>query len=114
MLKYAPAAYRPAVVTSPTMRRQAPRFVLAQTFDGYFHWSPAVGDGVRLIFHGATAILGFRVFKAETGFWKYFGLLLGVGQTVGFICDAMSLVQRAVGTHPPEAPPAQRTDMPNA
>lgn len=113
MLQYAPPAFRPAVVASPTIRRQAPS--LGQTFDQYFSWSPAVGDGLRLIFHGATAFLGFRVWHRDTGFWKWFGLFLAVGQTVGAICDVMSLVERAIGTHPPEPPPAAppRTATPN-
>lgn len=113
MLKYAPPAFRPAV-TSPTMRRQAPRFSIGQTFDGYLGWGPVAGDVIRLAFHSATAVLGFRVFKSEKGFWKWFGLLLGVGQTVGAVCDAMSLVERAVGTHPAEtpAPPAPQRTVP--
>ncbi|SRR5579871_2215178 len=101
MLTYAPPAYRPAVA-SPTIRRQAQRFGLAQTFDQYFGWPPAAGDMVRLLFHGSTAVLGFHVWKSDTGFFKWFGLLLGVGQTVGAICDLLSLIQRAAGTHPPE------------
>lgn len=112
MLKYAPPVYRPAVVASPTIRRQA--INLGQTFDNYLGMSSAMGDGIRLVFHGATAALGFRVFKSEAGFWKWFGLILGIGQTIGFVCDAMSLVQRAIGTHPPEPPPPQRTVTPNA
>jgi len=103
MLRYAPPAYRPAV-SSPTIRRQALRHSpsLSQTFDGYFGWTPAMGDAVRLAFHSATAVLGFHVWKNDTGFFKWFGLLLGVGQSVGAVCDALSLIQRAVGTHPPE------------
>jgi hypothetical protein len=114
MLQYAPPAYRPTVVTSPTMRRQAPRLVLGQQFENYLGWPAPVGDGIRLIFHGATAALGYHIFKIDKGFWKWFGLLLGIGQTVGFICDAMSLFERAIGTHPPETPSPQRTATPNA
>jgi hypothetical protein len=101
MLRYAPPAYRPAV-SSPTIRRQPRRLVLSQTFDQYFSWPPAAGDVVRLVFHSATAVLGFHVYKNDTGFFKWFGLLLGVGQSVGAVCDALSLIQRAAGTHPPE------------
>lgn len=110
MLRYAPPAYRPAV-SSPTIGRQASHFSLGQTFDQYFSWPPAVGDGVRLIFHGATAFLGFRVWHKDTGFWKWFGLLLAIGQTVGAICDTMSLVERLIGTHPPESPSTAPTPI---
>lgn len=97
-------AYRPAV-PSPTIRRQA-RPSLGQTFDQYFAWSPAVGDAVRLAFHGATAYLGFHVWQKEKGFISAFGLFLALGQAIGAICDVISLVQRAAGTHPPDVKPA--------
>src|SRR5688572_18629131 len=103
MLPFSPVAYRSAV-TSPTIRRQAPAYSLGQTFDQMFSMSPAVGDGFRLIFHGATAVLGYRVWLKDTGFFKYFGLFLALGQTVGAICDVISLAERALGTHPPETP----------
>ena len=106
MVPFAPIAFRPAV-SSPTARRQAPaKYSLSQTFDGYFGWSPAAGDAVRLAFHSATAALGFHVWVSDKGFFKWFGLALAFGQTVGAICDAMSLIERAVGTHPPEPPAA--------
>jgi len=111
MVPFAPVAFRPAV-SSPAARRsglgafQSPS--LGQTFDQYFGWSPAAGDVVRLVFHGATASLGFRVWLKDTGFFKWFGLLLALGQTVGAICDVMSLVQRAAGTHPAEHPEGER------
>lgn len=110
MLPFAPVAYRPAVASSPAIRRQAPRHDLGQTFDGYFGWSPAVGDVVRLAFHTATAVLGFRVWLRDEGFFKWFGLVLALGQTVGAICDAMSLAERAWGTHPPEPRPEERAE----
>lgn len=103
MIAYRPTAFRPAG-SSPLFRRQAiSRATLGQTFDQLFSWSSATGDVVRLIFHGATAALGYHVWILDKGFWKYFGLLLGVGQTVGAICDVISLGQRALGTHPPES-----------
>lgn len=106
MVPFAPVAFRPAV-SSPTARRQAAgKYSLSQTFDGYFGWSPAAGDTVRLVFHTATAALGFHVWVKDKGFFKWFGLALAFGQTVGAICDAVSLIQRASGTHPPEGAPA--------
>lgn len=73
-------------------------FSLGQTFDQMFGWSPAMGDAVRLAFHGATAYLGFHVWTSEDGFLSAFGLILALGQSVGAICDVVSLVQRASGT----------------
>lgn len=104
MLAYRPNAFRPTV-SSPTIRRRAPHYSLSQSFDGYFGWSPAIGDAVRLAFHSATAYLGFHVWQKEKGFISAFGLFLALGQAIGAICDAVSLVQRAVGTHPPEVKP---------
>jgi hypothetical protein len=66
-------------------------------------WNPAVGDVIRLGFHGATAYLGFHVWSKEGGFLSFFGLLLGIGQAVGAALDVVSLVKRAAGTHPPAA-----------
>ncbi len=109
MVPFAPVAFRPAVA-SPAARRlgQIPSRTpsLGQTFDQMFGWSPATGDAVRLLFHGTTAVLGFRVWIRDEGFFKWFGLALALGQTVGAICDVVSLVQRAAGSHPPEPPPA--------
>lgn len=122
MVPFAPVAFRPAVTSPaarrlgqnsswissrpafPMMGRQAPRYQLSQSFDQLFSWSPAVGDTIRLAFHSATAVLGFRVWIKDKGFFKWFGLALALGQTVGAICDVISLVQLAAGTHPPEPP----------
>lgn len=101
MRLYAPVAYRPAVA-SPTIRRQAPILALGQRFDELLNWSPVAGDLLRLTFHSATAALGLHVWLRDKGFWRYFGLFLGIGQTVGAICDAISIGQRIAGTHPPE------------
>lgn len=100
MIKYRPALLRPAV-TSPTIWRRAP-YVLGQTFDSLFEWGPVAGDTIRLLFHGATAALGYHVWLKDRGFFKYFGLVLALGQTVGALCDVISLGQRYFGTHPPE------------
>lgn len=101
MVAFRPVAFRPTV-SSPTLGRYGQRFDLSQTFDQLFKWSSATGDTIRLLFHGSTAALGYRVWLTDKGFFKWFGLALAVGQTVGAICDVVSLVQRAVGTHPKE------------
>lgn len=108
MLRFQPVAFRPAVAL-PTVRRQALKTSTAlgspkigQTFDSLFKWSGATGDLIRLAFHGTTAALGFHVWVGDKGFWKYFGLFLGIGQTIGAICDVISLGKRVAGTHPPE------------
>lgn len=106
MVPYTPVAFRPAV-TLPTVRRQAPRMyypALGQRFEDVLGWSGAAGDLLRTAFHTATAVLGFHIWVSDKGFWKYFGLILGLGQTVGAICDVISLGKRIAGTHPPEAP----------
>lgn len=121
MVPYAPAAYRPPA-PSPRIGQYGPpgnsflgsRYRLNQTFDQMFGWSPAAGDTVRLIFHGATAALGFRVWLTDRGFFKYFGLFLALGQTVGAICDGISLVQRIAGTHPSETSAPQVSPPPVA
>lgn len=99
MLRYIPAAVRPPV-SPPRSGRHG--FALGQPFEKYLGWSPAMGDVVRLIFHGATAALGIHVFLKDTGFVKWFGLFLAAGQGVGAVLDLASLAQRAAGTHPPE------------
>ena len=103
MLNYRPVSYR-LPHTPPRVVRQAPRasYQLSQTFDGVFGWPGYLGDSIRLIFHGTTAALGYHVWVTEKGFWKYFGLFLGLGQTAGALCDLISVGKRISGTHPPE------------
>lgn len=110
MLAYKPVSFRLAVAP-PRVLRQAPKTslglgrsspVLGQRFEDVMGWSGYAGDGLRTIFHTATAVLGFHIWITDKGFWKYFGLLLGMGQTVGAICDVISLGKRITGTHPPE------------
>lgn len=111
MLAYKPVSYRLAVAP-PRVLRQAPKtsvglghpssHVLGQRFEDVLGWSGAAGDLLRTGFHTATAVLGYRVWIADKGFWKYFGLILAVGQTVGAICDLISLGKRIAGTHPAE------------
>lgn len=103
MLDFKPVSYR-LPVTPPRVVRQAPThsYQLSQTFEGVLGWSGYAGDSLRFLFHGTTAALGYHVWLHDKGFWKYFGLFLGIGQTVGAICDAISLGKRIAGTHPPE------------
>jgi hypothetical protein len=109
MFRYVPvAAVRPTPVASRLGRIERPsmagpsRPALGQTFDEMFGWSPAMGDAVRLLFHGATTYLGIHVGITQTGFLKWMGWLLAAGQSIGAVCDVVSLVKRAAGTHPPE------------
>ncbi len=107
MLDFKPVPYR-LPVTPPRVVRQAPQnaygprpYSLGQQFEGVMGWPGYVGDTIRLVFHGTTAALGYHVWLTDKGFWKYFGLFLGIGQTVGAICDGISLGKRVAGTHPP-------------
>jgi hypothetical protein len=104
MQSWNPGAYRPAVVLSPTMRRQAPVAVLGQRFDELLSWGPVAGDILRLGAHTLAAYLGYYVWMTspKKSFPRYLGLAMGVIQTFGAICDGISLGQRAAGTHPPE------------
>lgn len=103
MLAYKPVSYR-LPVAPPRVVRQAPThsYHLSQAFEGVFGWPGYVGDSIRLVFHGTTAVLGYHVWLTDKGPWKYLGLFLGVGQTVGAICDLISVGKRIAGTHPPE------------
>jgi hypothetical protein len=103
MLAYRPVTYRLAVAP-PRVLRQAPRsqYQLAQRFEEVFGWSDASGDILRTLFHSTTAALGYHVWLNDKGFWRYFGLILGFGQTIGAICDVISLGKRIAGTHPPK------------
>lgn len=94
--------YRPAPMRFPRGSR-----ALGQTFDQMFGWSPMAGDAFRLFFHTSTAYLGISVgLNSKSGFLKYFGWFLGLGQGIAAMCDATSLLQRAIGTVPVEQAPA--------
>lgn len=112
MLPYNPGTFRPVAVSfSPTVRRQVPSSisVLGQRFDELMDWGPVAGDFLRLVAHGMAGYLGYYVWLTapKKSFPKYFGLAMGLIQTFGAICDVVSLVQRAAGTHPeePKCPP---------
>lgn len=104
MVPFSPGAYRPAVVLSPTMRRQAQQYTLGQKFDELLNWGPVAGDALRLGAHSLAAYLGYYVWLTapKKGAPRYIGLALGVIQTFGALCDVISLGQRVAGTHPPE------------
>lgn len=75
---------------------------LGQTFDEILHWNPAFGDLLRLTFHAGTGYLGTYVGMKERGFISTLAWILGVGNGLAAIADAISLIKRAAGTHPPE------------
>lgn len=107
MIQYRPiniqsSMARPALGTNPRM---------AQTFDQYLHFSPAMGDVLRLVFHGIAVYLGvwtglnakhIRTGKTTKTVTVALGWALAAGQGLGAIADVISLAQRALGTHPPE------------
>lgn len=104
MLIYRPAAFRPPA-PSPALGQAAAlgrTHFLGQTFDQLLDFSPAMGDVIRLAFHTTSAYLGIWVGLKEEGGLKYLGWVLGVGQAVGAVCDAISLTKRITGTHPAE------------
>lgn len=92
--------YRPVAFGRPA---PSPRARLGQTFDQMMGWHPATGDLIRLAFHGSSAYLGLYVAVHAKGFVSYLGWILGVGQGLGAVLDIVSLMKRALGTHPPEA-----------
>lgn len=103
MIRFIPVAFRP-VVSSPTIRRQAQNKALGQTFDSLLSWGPVVGDALRLGAHGLASYIGFYVWLTapKKSAARYLGLIMGLSQTFGAICDVISLGQRVAGTHPPE------------
>lgn len=103
MEPFRPAAYQPSfhrLVHTVAPTPVSP--VMGQTFDQLLDWSPALGDVVRLAFHGMTSYLGIHVGLKEKGFLSYFGWFMGIGQGIGALCDVISLGKRVIGTHPPE------------
>jgi len=98
-------------VPSPALGQ---RKAVGQTFDNILGWSPAMGDVLRLTFHGIATYLGIWVgVNANKIKWSSksakivtigLGYALAGGQGLGAIADIISLVKRATGTHPPEEP----------
>lgn len=104
MLDYKPAAFRPSA-SSPAQGQAAlgrSHYYMGQTFDQLLGFTPAMGDVIRLVFHTASTYLGIYVGLKEKGPVKYLGWVLGVGQGIGAVCDAISLGKRAMGIHPSE------------
>ena len=109
MRLYQPVPFRP-YTPSPVLG--AEKRELSQTFDSIMMWSPAVGDIIRLTFHGIATYLGVWVglnghkvpMKNKTLRIVTIGAAwaLAFGQGLGGIADVVSLIQRATGTHPPE------------
>lgn len=105
MLTYEPLAYRPFAAPPPALGRYNVRSpVLAQTFDELLGWPAWTGDVLRLTFHGATTWLGAKVALENKGWMRTIGWILAVGNGIAGVCDAISLVKRATGTHPPSTP----------
>lgn len=75
---------------------------LGQTFDKYLGMTPAMGDVLRLVYHGGGTWLGIHVALKESGFMSGFGWFLGLGMGIAGILDLVSLGERAAGTHPPD------------
>lgn len=92
--------YSPPAVRAPLPPRALGQKELSQTFDQLLHFSPALGDAIRLAFHGGTTYLGIHVGLHERGFLSALGWFLGIGNGIGAVCDAISLAKRAAGTHP--------------
>lgn len=94
---------------------------IGQTFDEIVGWSPAMGDVLRLTFHGIATYLGvwvgLNINKVKTGnkttktVTAALGWALAAGQGLGAIADVVSLFKRATGTHPPEKPSAPVSDV---
>lgn len=88
------------------MRSYRPRGLsLGATFDQLLGMSPAAGDVVRLVGHGAAAVIGFHLFADDRKAWKWLGLALGIGHACAGLGDVYSLVQRALAPAPPPPPP---------
>lgn len=101
MLPWRPLPLERHLQTSLSGARKSPE--LSQTFDQLLGWPPFMGDVIRLVFHGGTAYLGIAVgLKEGKSLLGILGWFLGVGNGIGAACDAVSLLKRAAGTHPPE------------
>lgn len=107
MIQYRVVNFKPYVPSPALGSRQE----LSQTFDQYLKFSPAMGDVLRLVFHGIAVYLGvwtglnakhIRTGKTTKTVTVALGWALAAGQGLGAIADVVSLVQRALGTHPPE------------
>lgn len=103
--------YRPVNFQPPAVRPAMGAKEMSQTFDQYLKFSPAMGDVLRLVFHGIAVYLGvfvglnaknIRASKTTKTVTVALGWALAAGQGLGAIADVISLVQRAAGTHPPE------------
>lgn len=106
MIQYRVINFKP-YVPPPTLGKRE----LSQTFDQYLNFSPAMGDVLRLVFHGIATYLGvwvglnakhIRTGKTTKTVTVALGWALAGGQGLGAIADVVSLIQRAAGTHPPE------------
>lgn len=115
MLRFEPAAYRPPV-SSPRIGQYGHPYyspLLGFTFDEKFKWTPLGGDFARLVGHAGCSWLGFYVATTGKGFITGVGWVLGFATAIAAICDAISVVQRLSGMHPPDPETlAQETSVP--
>lgn len=105
MVPYTPRAYRPTEL-SPALGHRHVSILgrshsLGQTFDQMFGFSPALGDVIRLVGHGAASYIGIYVGMEAKGVTSVIGWVIGIGQGITAICDVISIGQRIAGTHPP-------------
>lgn len=80
---------------------------LAQTFEDIAGWPKLAGDTLRLTFHGGTAWLGVYVGLNDKNKWiSGVAWVLGIGNGLAAIADALSIVKRLTGVHPAETAPS--------
>jgi hypothetical protein len=110
VIRYTPVNLNPVLMMRPLGQKK-----VGQTFDQYLHFTPAMGDVLRLVFHGIAVYLGvvvglnakyIKASKTTKTVTVALAWALAGGQGIGAIADVVSLAQRALGTHPPEPPTA--------
>lgn len=93
--------WNPGPFLNPRAGLEIGRAPLAQTFEEVAGWPGWCGDVLRLTFHSGTTYLGIAVgLSQKSGFLKYFAWVLGVGNGLAAIADAISIGKRIAGTHP--------------
>jgi hypothetical protein len=94
------SAFAPVPFTPPPGHASRMGRTLGQTFDEILGIPPTLGDVLRLTVHGAGSWLGVHVGTRESGLIGAIGWTIGVLNGIGAVCDGISLVKRAAGTHP--------------
>jgi len=75
---------------------------MGQTFNEMLGMPQFCGDIIRLLVHGVSGYLGIYVGQKERGLLSVVGWTFGSLNAFGALVDGISLIKRAVGTHPPE------------